>query len=400
MERVVAETPAPPAPPSDLDRHCLARAVEVGRRGWGRVHPNPMVGAVVARGGEVIAEAHHEEFGGDHAEVAALAALDDARGATLYTSLEPCSHAGKTPPCTEAIRAAGIARVVFRAPEPGSKQGGGGHWLRSRGVRVDGPFGTRGDWVAENPAFFHAAAGRGPYVALKLAVSLDGRIAPGGGKRVWLTGEKSRAEAHRLRAGFDAVLVGTRTWKADDPMLTARGAVAPRIPPVPVLLDRRGDLPVGARALQGRSGRRGIVATTAGQAAGLQRRLGERADVVAVPEGGGGLDLAALMAALDGRGVTSVLSEGGGILATSLLRDDLVNRLYLFVAPVVIGDGGVPAFPPGAATAPATAAVPGAAVPGAAAEPHDAVHLFKGWKSRLDPVRFGSDTLIVLDRGD
>ena len=387
----------------------------MGRWGWGRVHPNPMVGAVVVRGGKVIAEAHHEEFGGAHAEVAALAALDDARGATLYSSLEPCSHAGKTPPCTEAIRAAGIARVVFWAREPGSKQGGGGQWLRSRGVRVDGPFGTRAEWAAENPVFFHAAAGRGPYVALKLAVSLDGRIAPGGGRRVWLTGKRSRAEVHRLRAGFDAVLVGTRTWKADDPMLTARGAVTPRIPPVPVLLDRRGELTAGARALQGGSGTRGIVATVAGQAARLQRRLAERADVVAVPEAGDGLDLAALMAALDRRGVTSVLSEGGGILATSLLREDLVNRLYLFVAPVVIGDGGVPAFPRGVAAAPDTAGAAAAAAdiagaaaaapdiaadPGSAAELHHAARLFRGWKSRLDPVRFGSDTLIVLDRGD
>ncbi|MCY4400466.1 MAG: bifunctional diaminohydroxyphosphoribosylaminopyrimidine deaminase/5-amino-6-(5-phosphoribosylamino)uracil reductase RibD [Gemmatimonadetes bacterium] len=395
MERAAAKPPPPPAPPSDLDRHCLARAVEVGRRGWGRVQPNPMVGAVVVRGGEVIAEAHHAEYGGDHAEVAALASLDDARGATLYTSLEPCSHAGKTPPCTEAIRAAEIARVVFWAPEPGSKQGGGGQWLRSRGVRVDGPFGTRGDWVAENPAFFLAAAGRAPYVALKLAVSLDGMIAPGGGKRAWLTGRESREEVHRLRAGFDAVLVGTRTWKADDPMLTARGAAVPRLPPVPVLLDRRGDLSAGARALQGRSGTRGIVATTAAQAARLQRRLGRSADVVAVPEVDGGLDLAALMAELRGRGMTSVLSEGGGILAMSLLRDDLVDRLYLFAAPVVVGKGGVPAFPAGAAPTSACAADPGAA-----AESDEAVRLFKGWKSRLDPVRFGSDTLIVLDRGD
>ena len=403
LECGVAETPAPASPPSDLDRHCLARAVEVGRRGWGRVHPNPMVGAVVVRGGKVVAEAHHEEFGGAHAEVAALAALDDARGATLYSSLEPCSHAGKTPPCTDAIHAAGIARVVFWAAEPGSKQGGGGQWLRTRGVRVDGPFGTRADWMAANPAFFHAAAARGPYVALKLAVSLDGRIAPGGGRRVWLTGKRSRAEVHRLRAGFDAVLVGTRTWKADDPMLTARGAVTPRIPPVPVLLDRRGELPAGARALRGGTGTRGIVATAAGQAAPLQHRLAERADVVAVPEAGDGLDLTALMAALDRRGVTSVLCEGGGILATSLLRADLVNRLYLFVAPVVIGDGGVPAFPRGAASAPdtATASAPDAAAdPGTAAEPHHAARLFRGWKSRHDPVRFGSDTLIVLDRGD
>ena len=360
-----------------------------------------MVGAVVVRDGDVLAEACHEEFGGPHAEVIALAGIDCARGATLYSGLEPCSHAGKTPPCTEAIREAGIARVVFWAAEPGAAPGGGGAWLRMCGVQVDGPFGERADWAAENPVFFHGCAGSRPYLALKLAVSLDGRIAPGGGERVWLTGERARREVHRLRAGFDAILVGTRTWMADDPMLTARGAVTPRVPPVPVLLDRRGQVTARMRALRGDAGARAIVATAPERAARLENRLAERADVVAVPGARRGLDLAALLEALGERGVTSVLCEGGGVLAASLLRDDLVDRLYLFVAPVVIGPGGVPAFPldgaggPGPGDAPGTGAGPGpAARPGAVARP------FRGWKSRLDPVKFGNDTLIVLDRGD
>ena len=247
------------------DRGFLARAVELGREGWGRVRPNPMVGAVVARGGVTLAEAHHAEFGGPHAEAAVLAELGErARGATLYSSLEPCAHTGKTPPCTETIRRAGIERVVFRAAEPGEEEGGGGEWLRSRGVRVAGPCGERADWAAENPVFYHAAASARPYVALKLAVSLDGRIAPGGGRRVWLTGPEARSEVYRLRAGFDSILVGTRTWKADDPMLTARGAVTPRVPPVPVLLDRRGEVAPGLRALGGDGGARAIVVTAPG----------------------------------------------------------------------------------------------------------------------------------------
>ena len=342
-----------------------------------------MVGAVVAMGETVLCEARHEEFGGPHAEAAAVAALGGrARGATLYTSLEPCRHTGKTPPCTEAIHGAGVARVVFRAADPGAAAGGGGAWLRRRGVRVDGPFGERADWAAENPVFFHRALSSRPYLALKLAVSLDGRIAPGGGRRVWLSGAAARAEAHRLRAGFDAVLVGTRTWKADDPMLTARGAVAPRVPPVPVLLDRRGQVTAGLRALNGQDGSRAVVVAAPGSAGRLERRLAGRAEVVAVGVAPGGLDLADVLERLGERGAGSILCEGGGVLGASLLAERLVDRIYIFVSPVVIGDGGIPAFPL------ADIAAPDAGVPP-----------FEGWQARLDPVRFGSDTLIVLDRG-
>ena len=367
---------------SDVDRRLLGRAVELGRLGWGRVHPNPMVGAVVARKGTIVAEAHHEVFGGPHAEVLALSSLGDARGTTVYSSLEPCSHRGKTPPCTEALLGAGVARVVFWAGEPGDAAGGGGAWLGRRGVEVGGPFGERADWAAENPFFYHAAESRRPYVALKLAVSLDGRIAPEGGRRFWLTGPQARAEVHNLRAGFDSVLVGSRTWEADDPQLTARGGIEPRVAPVPVLLDRGGRATPGLRALRGGGGARGIVFTCRGEVAGLARRLGGRADVVAVPEAPGGLDLGAVLQSLKERGIASVLCEGGGTLGSALLALDLVDRLYLFLAPVLIGTGGVPAF--------------GGGRPGDA---EAVASRFRGWQSRIDPVRFGNDTLIVLDRG-
>lgn len=368
---------------SEADRRFLSRAIECGRGGWGRVHPNPMVGAVVVRGDQVLAEGFHARYGGPHAEVSALAALEDARGATLYCSLEPCNHRGKTPPCTGAILEAGIARVVFWAAEPGTEQKGGAERLRSQGVAVDGPFGEPCEWAAENPAFFRNAAGKRPYLALKLAVSVDGRIAPAEGQRVWLTGAASRREVHRLRAGFDAILVGTRTWEADDPMLTARGAVVPRVPPAAVLLDRCGRASPGLRALQGGPGPRAVVATAPDRAADLGRRLAGCADVVAVPVGETGLDLAVLMDTLAERGMTSVLCEGGGVLAASLLREGLADRLYLFVAPVVIGDRGVPAFPMGQT-----------------GEGGRGAFRFEGWKSVIDPSRFGNDTLIVLDRGD
>ena len=366
---------------SEADCRFLLRTIELGRKGWGNVHPNPMVGAMVTRADQVLAEGCHEVLGGAHAEVAALEGAGSVEGATLYSSLEPCRHHGRTPPCTDAILEAGVARVVFWAADPGKKQGGGGEWLGGRGLVVDGPFGNRDDWSAENPFFFHAPSRPRPCLALKLALSLDGRIAPSGGRRVWLTGNESRREAHRLRAGFDAVMVGRGTWEADDPRLTARGPVTPRVPPTPVLLDRRGRIPSQMQALAGGTGTRAIVATSFERAPVLERRIGELADVLPVPVGPRGLDLDALLAALKYREVNSVLCEGGGVLAASLLAGGLVDRLYLFVAPVFVGSGGVEAFPL------AVAGEGQAAGPGS-----------RGWQASTDPVRFGNDTLIVLDR--
>ena len=384
----------------DADRRLLAQAVRAGRKGWGRVHPNPMVGAVVARNGTVLAEAHHQEFGGPHAEVAALAAVDDAaRGATLYCSLEPCRHDGKTPPCTTAVRDSGVARVVYWAADPNPLARGGGDWLRRNGVRVDGPFGEPREWAAENPSFFHAAAGSSrPFVALKLAASLDGGIAPPGGRRTWLTGPDARAEVHRLRAGFDAVLVGRGTWEADDPSLTARGPVAPRIPPLRVLLDRQGRIGERARALDPACGAPSLVATSLDHAHRLRDRLKGRAEVAAVPpakEGRPGLDLDALLRDLARRGAASVLCEGGGRVAASLLAGDLVDRLYHFVAPVFLGPDATPAFPL-AANAPLAVDAPPPVPPSRPSQPTPAQR--GGWRLAAPPTRFGNDTLTVLDR--
>ena len=279
--RSFARAPARAEQPlGQADRRRLLRAVELGRGGWGRVHPNPMVGAVVVREGTTLAEARHEEFGAPHAEILALAAAGDARGATVYSSLEPCAHAGKTPPCADALAAAGVARVVYWAPEPGRREGGGAARLRAAGVQVDGPFGAPAEWAAENPFFFHRRDG--PFVALKLAVSADARIAPPGGRRAWITGPAARREAHRIRAGFDAIVVGARTWRADDPRLTARGPTTPRVPPARVLLDRAGEVPRQARAFSAEGGP-AFVAVAPERAASARRRLGRRAEVLAVP---------------------------------------------------------------------------------------------------------------------
>ena len=346
-----------------------------------------MVGAVVARDGAVLAEAWHEEFGGPHAETVALAKTADPRGATLYVSLEPCAHHGKTPPCAEAVRQAGVARVVYWAADPGRDSGGGGAWLQGRGVAVEGPCGHPRDWAAENPIFFrhhrtrpHAKADR-PFVALKLAVSLDGQIAPAGGKRVWLTGEEARREVHRLRAGFGAVMVGTRTWKADDPRLDARGPVVPRVPPLRVLLDPRGECPPDARALDPRLGPPPLLLALPTHAPLLRARLGRRAQVVETPATPRSprprLDLEAALRTLAQRGVDSVLCEGGGRLATAFLEASLADRLYYFVAPKLLGADATPAF---------------------ALNGRTGTRILQGWHARLAPARFGADTLVVLDR--
>ncbi len=370
-----------------------------------------MVGAVVVRAGTILAEAWHDEFGAAHAEVLALAAASDARGSTVYASLEPCAHAGKTPPCTDALLAAGVARVVYWAPEPGRRAGGGAARLRASGVRADGPFGAPPDWAAENPFFFHRRAR--PYVALKLAISADARIAPPGGRRAWITGPAARREGHRIRAGFDAILVGAGTWRADDPRLTVRGPVAPRIPPARILLDHDGEVPLAARALE-RSGGPALVAVAPEHATAARARLGRRAEIVpvppsppagsrlAVPRSPAGtnrrrLDVAALFASLRDRGVSRVLCEGGGRLAASLLAADHVDRAYVFLAPRVVGAAGVPAFPEQPSPDPADGLR--AYVESMAARPDaDPGPPPAGWRVSKEPVRLGPDALVVLDK--
>src|SRR6267154_922827 len=222
------------------ERAAMERALDLARRGWGRVAPNPLVGAIVLAGDSVVAEGYHAEYGGPHAEVVALeAAGERARGATLVVNLEPCAHHGKTPPCTDAILAAGVARVVAALPDPDLQARGGGAVLRAKGVAVSIGLLAEAAAALNAPFLFAREQAERPFVALKLATSIDGRIADAAGSSQWVSGEAAREHVHWLRAGFDAIAVGGTTALHDDPLLTVRGAVTPRRPPVRVVFDPR-----------------------------------------------------------------------------------------------------------------------------------------------------------------
>jgi diaminohydroxyphosphoribosylaminopyrimidine deaminase / 5-amino-6-(5-phosphoribosylamino)uracil reductase len=330
---------------TDTDRAHLARAIELAGRGVGTVKPNPAVGAVIARDGEVLGEGWHERFGGAHAEVNAIEAcgLADLTGATLYVSLEPCCHEGKTPPCTDAIVQAGIGRVVVGSDDPTEKASGRGLGvLRDEGVEVviaDGELATRARLL--NQAFRkHARAGR-PWVLFKSAMTLDGKVATRAGDSQWISGEDSRELAHRWRASVDAVVVGIGTALADDPQLTARPDGTPAEPaeqPRRIVFDSLARLPPGSQ----------LVAAAAEIPLTLVvSRAAARADTDALEAAGvqvlvatGENEPARVRSALDQlaqMGVASLLLEGGPHLAGAFLDAGEIDEIRLFLAPLLLG---------------------------------------------------------------
>lgn len=316
----------------------MRRALSLAREGWGQTAPNPMVGAVVVRDDTVVGEGFHGRFGGPHAEVNALrAAGDRARGATLYVTLEPCRHHGKTPPCTDAVLAAGIARVVIAAPDPSTNAGGGAGVLRAAGVQVE--TGLLLDEARElNAPFFHAVSSDIPWTTLKLAVSVEVAIADERGSTSHLTGPESRAAVHSLRAGHDAIAVGIGTILADDPQLTVRGVRPPRVPLRRVVFDRALRIPMDAGVVRTTAEAPTIVIT---RDATSKRADALRAAGVNVFAADG---LAAGFRALRERGIRSLLVEGGATLASAVLEEGLAHRLIIFQAPVVLGSQALHAF--------------------------------------------------------
>jgi diaminohydroxyphosphoribosylaminopyrimidine deaminase/5-amino-6-(5-phosphoribosylamino)uracil reductase len=315
----------------------MRAALRLARRAVGRTAPNPPVGAVVVRSGAVIGKGYHRAAGLPHAEVEALAeAGDAARGADLYVTLEPCAHHGRTPPCTDAIIRAGVRRVVYAVGDPDPKVAGRGEaQLREAGVALErGLLARQAEQLYE--AYFKHRRTSMPLGVLKLACTLDGKVATASGESRWITGPRARQYAHRLRNDHDAVLVGIGTVLADDPALTTRlrgGRDALR-----VIVDSRGRTPTTAQAVTQESTAGCLIATT--EPAPQERREALRAagaEVVVLPSCEARVDLRALWALLGQRGLLSVLIEGGPELAAGALQAGVVDKLLLFLAPKIIG---------------------------------------------------------------
>lgn len=336
--------PAFPAPaPPELE--LLGRARALALSGRGRVSPNPLVGALVVKDGVVIGEGWHDGPGTDHAEVMALAhAGDAARGATVVCTLEPCSHHGRTPPCTDALLAAGVSRVVIGSLDPLERgRARGASTLAAAGVHVSVATGADAAECREliGPFLTWALTGR-PEVTLKMATSLDGKVATEGGETRWITGARARALVHRMRADADAVAVGIGTALADDPDLTARKVTGPVRQPARVVFDADARLPSGGRLMTSAATSQIVVVTgSAADRARVEALRAGGADVIALPGG----RVARIEAALDelgARETQSVLIEGGPILAATMLRAGLVDRVAWFLAPILIGGRDAP----------------------------------------------------------
>jgi diaminohydroxyphosphoribosylaminopyrimidine deaminase/5-amino-6-(5-phosphoribosylamino)uracil reductase len=330
---------------TDTDRIHLQRAIELAGQGAGSVEPNPLVGAVIARHGETLGEGFHEHFGAAHAEVNAIEScgLSDLTGASLYVSLEPCCHEGKTPPCTEAILQAGIGRVVIASDDPTEKASGRGLGiLRDEGVEVvlaDGELATQAR-LLNQPFRKHARVGR-PWVLFKSAMTLDGKVATRAGDSQWISGEDSRDLAHRWRVAVDAVVVGIGTALADDPRLTARPDGTPAESsrqPRRVVFDSLARLPVSSKLVAAASEIPLIlIVSRAAQRADIDALIAHGADVIVAT---GENEPARVRSALDQLGqlgITSVLLEGGPKLAGAFLDAGEIDEIRLFLAPILLG---------------------------------------------------------------
>lgn len=318
---------------SDADRAHMARALALAERGLNTTTPNPRVGCVIVRDGVRIGEGWHERAGGPHAEVAALADATsrgaDPRGATLYVTLEPCNHTGRTPPCTDAVIAAGIARVVAASLDPNTEARGGAGRLRTAGIAFE--WGVLEREARElNIGFFSRVTRGRPWVRAKIAASLDGRTALGSGESRWITGEEARADGHRWRARACAILTGIGTVRSDNPELSVRSIATSR-QPRRVVVDRHAETPPGARVLAGE----GALMVTAGE---RNADWPASAEVLTLPDAEGRVDLAALMTLLGKRGINELHVEAGARLNGALLAAGLVDELVVYLAPCLIFD--------------------------------------------------------------
>ena len=322
-----------------IDSEFIQKTLKLAKRGYGHVSPNPMVGAIIVKNRRIIGQAYHERFGGEHAEPLAIKnTTESVAGATLYVNLEPCSHQGKQPPCANRIVAAGISRVVIGTADPNPQVNGDGiKFLIEHGIEVTVE-------VAEqkcqhlNRAFFRYVTTGLPWVTLKIAQTIDGRIAAADQGSKWISGEKSRKYAHKLRAGHDAIIAGIGTVLSDDPQLNVR--MSEGKDPRRVVLDSKLRIPLEAKVLTDHLTKHTVVATTAAAPTDkIERIQATGAKVWVLPTDNGSVDLAALCEKLGTKGVASVLVEGGSAVFSAFMRQGLVDELAVFVAPKILGAG-------------------------------------------------------------
>ncbi len=321
------------------DESLIRRTLTLARKGQGLVRPNPMVGAIIVKNGCIVGRGFHRRYGSEHAEVVALeSAREDVAGGTMYVNLEPCSHHGRQGPCTERIVAAGLRRVVVGVRDPNPLVNGSGvSFLRQHGLETR--VGVLEDACGElNAGFFKFIVSGLPLFTLKIAQTIDGRISGADGNSRWISSERSRQEAHKLRSRHDAILVGIGTVLSDDPGLNVR--LVKGLDPVRVVVDSRLRIPLSSKMLNDTGATRTIIATTQRADEEVVRKIaGRGADVWKLPETRGQVDLPALARKLGGMGITSVLVEGGSQIFSSLLRARLADRVAVFVAPMILGDG-------------------------------------------------------------
>lgn len=323
----------------NADEKYMRIALNLASKGRGRTSPNPLVGAVIVKNNRIVGQGYHKKAGEPHAEINAITAAGKrTQGSALYVNLEPCNHHGRTPPCTQAILTAGIRRVVVGMRDPNPDVGGGGvEFLQSHGVKVE--YGIlEKECLRLNEVFIKYVKGKRPFVIMKAAASMDGKIATRSGDARWITGEKARRFVHRMRNEVDAILVGAGTVIKDDPMLTTRLGQKRGRDPLRVILDSGLKVPLTARIFNLDSSAPTVVATSSAAPESKKKRLITKGvEVITVSVNQGGLDLTELLSKLGRRGILSVLIEGGGTVFGSAIQSRLVDKFYLFYAPIIIG---------------------------------------------------------------
>ncbi len=313
----------------------ISLALDLAKKGWGLTSPNPMVGAVIVKGGKVIAQGWHKRCGGDHAEVDALKkAGAKAKGATLYVTLEPCSHFGRTPPCTEAIIQAGIAKVVVGVLDPNPvNRGKASGILKKAGIKVESGF-LQEELVQLNEAFNKYITHKMPFVVAKTAQTLDGKIAAHTGHSQWITSPMARKWAHQMRFGFDAILVGINTVLKDNPRLNSE----PKKLINKVVLDSTLQIPLKAKLFEGTSPEHVLIVTTNKASQQKINLLSKKAQVIVAPSKGRHVDMVWTFKELAKREIASVLIEGGSMVIGRALKNKLVDHYYCIIAPKIMGD--------------------------------------------------------------